>query len=158
MKADLFEDGTKTSESRCLKRYIGASPCPAELHFHCSGFLVILLNSQALCQSKQRPAIAWMLPKIVPVNLLGLLHSAGCQKNRPQGLTACSSDTYDFFASDSRLQTVLGAPSLVLSPSARTCSLKYNPYYVFGRACGDSEIPARSSWPPVRKTGQILKI
>ncbi|MCY3774636.1 MAG: hypothetical protein OXH11_01510 [Candidatus Aminicenantes bacterium] len=38
-----------------------------------------------------------------------------------------------FFGGICREQTALGTPSLVFSPSARTCSLKRSPNYAFGR-------------------------
>ena len=46
--------------------------------------------------------------------------------------TTFSSGTYGYFVAVSRAQTALGAPSLVFSPSARTCSLKRSPCYAFG--------------------------
>ncbi len=41
--------------------------------------------------------------------------------------------TYRPIAKVSREQTSLGAPSLVFSPSARTCSLKRSHHYALGR-------------------------
>ena len=43
------------------------------------------------------------------------------------------SSIYWFFGGICRAQTALGTPSLVFSPSARTCSLKRSPNYAFGR-------------------------
>ena len=40
---------------------------------------------------------------------------------------------YSFFIEVSRVQTALSAPSLVFSPSARTCSRKCSPCYAFSR-------------------------
>ena len=39
---------------------------------------------------------------------------------------------YAIFSKVSPQPTALGAPSLVFSPSARTCSLKRSHHYVFG--------------------------
>ena len=43
-----------------------------------------------------------------------------------------SLDIYSFFIDVSREQTALDAPSLVFSPSARTCSFKRSLGYAFG--------------------------
>ena len=40
---------------------------------------------------------------------------------------------YPAIAKVSRVQTALGAPSLVFSPSARTCSFKRSHHYALGR-------------------------
>ena len=44
-----------------------------------------------------------------------------------------SSGICRFLVAVSRAQTALGAPSLVFSPSARTCFLNRSPCYAFGR-------------------------
>ena len=43
------------------------------------------------------------------------------------------SGIYAIFSNVSPEPTALGAPSLVFSPSARTCSLKRSPHYAFSR-------------------------
>ena len=59
--------------------------------------------------------------------------------------------TYRPIAKVSRGQTALGAPSLVFSPSARTCSLKRSYHYAHrSRARAEGENPARSSRPLLR--------